>query len=112
MFYEGGLALLPKSFSMTAVQRFLKYSWSRRGGGGVGVLHEGQQMELHWELEIPQWPPAVICHRDRQTEREIERGESAGLSDRQPNPPEGSLHHCLKHADALRGPETDSEDRV
>lgn len=29
--------------------------------------------------------PVVICHPDRQTEREIERGESVGLSDRHAN---------------------------
>lgn len=43
-------------------------------------------MELHRELEdppphTPEWTPAVICHPDRQRQREAEGGESAGLSD-------------------------------
>lgn len=42
-------------------------------------------MELHQEPAIPPVAPAVICDPDRQTEREIERGESAGLSDRHAN---------------------------
>jgi len=56
----------------------LKYSWwgdsPRRTANGASPGASG-----------PPVAPAVICHPDRQTEREIERGEAAGLSDRHAN---------------------------
>lgn len=76
MFHEGGLALLPNSFFLTAVQRCVEIQLvaERRAwmGAANGASPGAGDPVPHHHQNYPEWTPAVICHPDRQRQREVE----------------------------------------